>query len=56
MNKAPANEIDSVQQAAALTENPADSNSVQQPVGLLEVLCKVPWGHHESIINKVKEN
>ncbi len=29
--------------------------SVQQPVRLLEVLCKVPWGHHVLIINKVKE-
>ena len=45
----------SVQQAAALNESPADSNSVQQPVRLLEVLCKVPWGHHVLIINKVKE-
>lgn len=45
----------SVQQVAALNESSADSNSVQQPVRLLEVLCKVPWGHHVLIINKVKE-
>lgn len=54
----------SVQQLVGLNENNEENtspqqlaapNSIQQSVGLINLLCQVPWGHHILILTKIKE-